>query len=53
MLIIQTRRRFLGSAALSGVACMLPSLGARAADSRPETTTIKLARALRSALCRR
>jgi len=49
MSIMQTRRRFLCSAALAGSACMLPSLGARAADQSPETTTIKLGKA--SAIC--
>ena len=49
MSIMQTRRRFLCSAALAGSACMLPSLGARAADQRPETTTIRLGKA--SAIC--
>src|SRR5215471_19081070 len=45
MRMIQTRRRFLGSAALAGVACMLPPLGARANEPIPETLTIKLPRA--------
>ena len=49
MSIMLTRRRFLCSAALAGSACMLPSLGARAADQSPETTTIKLGKA--SAIC--
>jgi len=44
MSIMQTRRRFLCSATLAGGASMLPSLGARAAEPRLETTTIKLAR---------
>jgi NitT/TauT family transport system substrate-binding protein len=42
MTTIQTRRRFLGSAALAGVAPMLPLLAARAAEPAPETTTVKL-----------
>jgi NitT/TauT family transport system substrate-binding protein len=42
MSIMQTRRRFLCTAALAGGACMLPSLGAQAADPGPETTTIRL-----------
>jgi NitT/TauT family transport system substrate-binding protein len=45
MSIMQTRRRFLCTAALAGGACMLPSLGARAADPGPETTTIRLPKA--------
>jgi NitT/TauT family transport system substrate-binding protein len=49
MSIIQTRRRFLCSAALAGSACMLPSLRARAADQGPETTTIRLGKT--SAIC--
>jgi NitT/TauT family transport system substrate-binding protein len=44
MLMMQTRRRFLGSAALAGVASMLPPLGARAAEPILETVTIKLPR---------
>jgi hypothetical protein len=43
--MIQTRRRFLGSAALAGVASMLPPLSARGAEPIPETVTIKLPRA--------
>jgi len=46
---LQTRRRFLGNAALAGVAWMLPPIGARAAELGLETTTIKLARD--SAIC--
>jgi NitT/TauT family transport system substrate-binding protein len=42
MSIMQTRRRFLCRAALAGSACILPSLGVRAADQGPETTTIRL-----------
>ena len=49
MSMMQTRRRFLCSAALAGGACMLPPLGARAAEPGPETTTIKLAKA--TAIC--
>jgi NitT/TauT family transport system substrate-binding protein len=45
MPINQSRRRFLGSTALAGVACMLPAVGARAAEPKLETTTIKLPRA--------
>src|ERR1700757_5308544 len=45
MSIMQTRRGFLGSAALAGVTCMLTPLGARAAEPGPETTTIKLSTA--------
>jgi NitT/TauT family transport system substrate-binding protein len=40
--VLQTRRRFLRSAALVGVAGMLPLLAARAAEPAPETMTIKL-----------
>jgi len=49
MSIMQTRRRFLCSAAFAGGASILPSLGARGADQSPETTTIKLGKA--SAIC--
>jgi NitT/TauT family transport system substrate-binding protein len=50
MAIIQTRRRFLCSAALAGAAGLLPPLGARAAEpGTPETVTIKLPRD--SAIC--
>ena len=49
MSIMQTRRRFLCSAAFAGGASILPSLGARAADQSPETTTIRLGKA--SAIC--
>jgi NitT/TauT family transport system substrate-binding protein len=45
MPINQARRRFLSRAALAGVACMLPVVGARAAEPKLETTTIKLPRA--------
>src|SRR5215469_3696114 len=46
MTTLQTRRRFLGSTALAGIApSMLPALGARAAEPSLETTTIKLPRA--------
>jgi NitT/TauT family transport system substrate-binding protein len=45
MPINQTRRRFLSNTALAGVACMLPSLGARAAEPGLEMTTVKLPRA--------
>ena len=41
---LQTRRRFLGTAALAGAAGMLPFLGARAAEPPPETTMVKLPR---------
>jgi NitT/TauT family transport system substrate-binding protein len=45
MLMMQSRRRFLGSTALAGIAAsMLPALGARAAEPSLETTTIKLPR---------
>ena len=36
MSIMQTRRRFLCSAAFAGGASILPSLGARAADQSPD-----------------
>ena len=39
---LQTRRRFLGTAALAGAAGMLPLLDARAAEPGPETTTVRL-----------
>ena len=39
---LQTRRRFLGTAALADAAGMLPFLGARAAEPPPETTMVKL-----------
>lgn len=42
MPIVQTRRRFLGSAAFAGAAGLLPLLRARAAEPGPETPTIKL-----------
>ena len=42
---ILSRRRFLGSTALAGIASMLPALGAPAAEPSLETTTIKLPRA--------
>ena len=42
MTTLQTRRRFLGNAALVGVAGLLPPLGARAAEPGLETTTVKL-----------
>jgi NitT/TauT family transport system substrate-binding protein len=42
MSIVQTRRRFLEAAALTGAAGMVPFLGARAAEPGPETTTIRL-----------
>ena len=45
MSIMQTRRRFVCSAALAGGAGMLPALGAPAAEPSLETTTIKLPRA--------
>jgi NitT/TauT family transport system substrate-binding protein len=40
--VLQTRRRFLRTAAFVGVAGMLPLLGAQAAEPPPETTTVKL-----------
>jgi NitT/TauT family transport system substrate-binding protein len=40
--VLQTRRRFIRTAAFVGVAGMLPLLAARAAEPAPETTTIKL-----------
>jgi len=40
--VLQTRRRFLRTAAFAGVAGMLPLLTARAAEPAPETTTVKL-----------
>src|SRR6516162_7904765 len=49
MPINQTRRRLLRTAASAGFVCMLPPLGARAAEPGPETTTIKLAKA--TAIC--
>jgi NitT/TauT family transport system substrate-binding protein len=45
MATILSRRRFLGSTALAGIASMLPTLGAPAAEPNLETTTIKLPRA--------
>jgi len=39
---LQTRRRFLGTAALAGAAGTLPLLGARAAEPGPETKTVRL-----------
>jgi NitT/TauT family transport system substrate-binding protein len=44
MTTLQTRRRFLGNAALVSVASLLPPLGAHAAEPSPETTTIRLSR---------
>src|SRR5215469_14133695 len=44
MSIVQTRRRFLSHAALAGIACMLPPVGARVAEPSQETATIKLPR---------
>src|SRR6516162_2736152 len=49
MSIVQTRRRFLSHAALAGIACMLPPVGAPAAEPSLETTIIKLPRA--AAIC--
>ena len=43
--VLQTRRRFLRTAAFVGVAGMLPLAGAQAAEPGLETTTIKLPRA--------
>ena len=40
--VLQTRRRFLRTAAFVGVTGMLPLLGAQAAEPGPETTTVKL-----------
>ena len=40
--VLQTRRRFLRTAAFVGVAGVLPLLAARAAEPAPETTTVKL-----------
>ena len=45
MATILSRRRFLGSTALAGIACMLPARGAPAAEPSLETTIIKLPRA--------
>lgn len=45
MSMMQTRRRFLGTAALAGAAAALPLPSARAEEPGLETTTIKLARA--------
>jgi len=44
MPMIQTRRRLLRTAALAGVAGMLPPIDARTAEPSLETTTIKLPR---------
>src|SRR6516164_8230711 len=44
MPMIQTRRRLLRTAALAGVAGMLPPIDARTAEPSLETTTIKLLR---------
>jgi NitT/TauT family transport system substrate-binding protein len=45
MPMMHSRRRFLGSTALAGIAAyMLPARGARAAEPSLETTTIKLLR---------
>src|SRR5215471_18371280 len=44
MATILSRRRFLGSTALAGIACMLPPFGARAAEPILETVAIKLPR---------
>jgi NitT/TauT family transport system substrate-binding protein len=41
----QTRRRFLGSIALAGVASVMSPVGPRAAEPSPETTTIRLPKA--------
>ena len=45
MATILSRRRFLGSTALAGIASILPALGVPAAEPSLETTTIKLPRA--------
>jgi NitT/TauT family transport system substrate-binding protein len=45
MMIMQTRRRFLGTLALSGAAGMLPSPQARSAEPAPEVTTVRLCKA--------
>jgi NitT/TauT family transport system substrate-binding protein len=42
MMIMQTRRRFLGTMALGGAAGMLPFPQARAAEPAPEVTTVRL-----------
>ena len=50
MATILSRRRFLSSTALAGIAAsMLPALGAPAAEPSLETTTIKLPRS--STIC--
>ena len=49
MPMIQTRRRLLRTAALAGVAGMLPPIDARTAEPSLETTTIKLPRS--STIC--
>ena len=49
MPMIQTRRRLLRTAALAGVAGMLPPIDARTAEPSLETTTIKLPKA--GAIC--
>lgn len=49
MPMIQTRRRFLGTAALAGAAAALPLPSARAAAPGLETTSIKLSKT--SAIC--
>ena len=49
MPMIQTRRRFLGTAALAGAAAALPLPSARAEEPGLETTSIKLSKT--SAIC--
>jgi NitT/TauT family transport system substrate-binding protein len=44
MMIMHTRRRFLGTMALGGAAGMLPFPQARAAEPAPEVTTVRLAK---------
>ena len=43
-MIVQTRRRFIGSAALAGAAGLAGMPTARAAEPPPETTTVRLPR---------
>ena len=43
-MIAQTRRRFIGSAALAGAAGLVGMPTARAAEPPPETTTVRLPR---------
>jgi NitT/TauT family transport system substrate-binding protein len=48
-MVMIARRGFISGLAATGVADLLPPLGARAADQGPETTTIRLGKA--SAIC--